>query len=252
VGVGGGRVQLGAVVVALAAALAGRAPALAAGARAAGSSGGGAVAALVEQRPDGVEIDWRDGTLTARGGAAADLSLPSADLARPGAVRRARAAALARIKEALADLPAGGVVDGAGAKGRHPADAPARRLAPDAISRALDRARTLGIDYQSNGGALVRVQVRFTDWLAPEEPPEGPALAVREMRLGAAPLVHVGGREVAVGAARYHLGEAPAGAHAVAAKVDREGRLAIAAGDRALGEKLAGAAIVIYVEKVLK
>jgi hypothetical protein len=38
----------------------------------------------------GVEIDWGEGTVTAQGGAAADLRMPSAELARPGAQRRAR------------------------------------------------------------------------------------------------------------------------------------------------------------------
>src|SRR5436190_13773130 len=50
---------------------------------------------LHDRRAGGVEIDWAEGTLTATGGAAADLRMPSADVARPGAVRRARAAALA-------------------------------------------------------------------------------------------------------------------------------------------------------------
>ncbi|HVY38146.1 MAG TPA: hypothetical protein VHM31_09425, partial [Polyangia bacterium] len=36
---------------------------------------------------DGVTVDWSAGTLSASGGAAADLRMPSVDLSRPGAVR---------------------------------------------------------------------------------------------------------------------------------------------------------------------
>ena len=45
-------------------------------------------AALVDHR-DGVEIDWAAGTVTASGGAAADLRMPSADVARAGSLPRA-------------------------------------------------------------------------------------------------------------------------------------------------------------------
>ena len=110
----------------------------------------GAPAALVERR-DGVEIDWSAGTLTASGGAAADLRMPSADVARAGAVRRAEAAARARLEGALGALPGGG----------------GRKLDAALVTRALARARVTDTDYQSNGGALVRVTARFVDWLEP-------------------------------------------------------------------------------------
>src|SRR5579863_568988 len=77
---------------------------------------------LVETR-EGVSIDWRAGTLAATGGAAADLRMPSVDLARPGAERRARAAALGKLRTALTSLPAGG----------------GRKLDPDRVDRALGR-----------------------------------------------------------------------------------------------------------------
>jgi hypothetical protein len=194
-------------------------------------------ASPLQETRGGVAIDWGEGTLTAAGGAAADLRMPSADLARPGAERRARAAALARLKSALGELPLGGD----------------RTLPPAAVELALGRARLLGVEYQSNGGALVRMQVRFSDWL-PAQAPVGPALSVAEMRLQGAPKLKIGGKETLIGAARYQLGAPPAGTRALAAKADRQGRLvvAVAAADRDLGEKLAGAAIVIYVDKVLR
>jgi len=187
---------------------------------------------LVESRED-VTVDWAEGTLTASGGAAADLRMPSADLARPGAERRARGVAQGRLEKALADLPLG----------------EGRKLSHDEILRAVGRARTVGVDYQSNGGAVVRLQIGFGDWL-PAPPPAGPALAVGEVRLGAAPRVKVGKQEITVGAARYRIGHAPADAAAIAAKIDRQGQLT-AANATGASEKLAGAAIVIYVRKVL-
>ena len=120
--------------------------------------------------------------------------MPSVDLARPGAERRAHAAALGKLRTALATLPLGG----------------GRTLRAAEIERALGRARTIDTQYQSNGGAVVRLEVRFADWLAPKEPPIV-TLAVPAMRLGAAPAASVGRREIVVGAAIFHLGAAPAG-----------------------------------------
>jgi hypothetical protein len=140
----------------------------------AGSARGGEAgtpAPLVERRDD-VEIDWAAGTLTARGGAAADLRMPSADVARAGAVRRAEAVARARLGHVLAALPLGGD----------------RKLAAEAAERALAHARTTATDYQSNGGALVRVTVRFVDWIEPPPPDDSTVavtLSVPAMRLGA-------------------------------------------------------------------
>jgi hypothetical protein len=188
---------------------------------------------LVETR-DGVTIDWRAGTLTATGGAAADLRMPSVDLARPGAERRARAAALARLRGALAALPAGG----------------GRKLDPDRIDRALGRARAKDVQYQSNGGAVVRMEVGFTDWL--DDPAAGPTVvSVREARLAASPRAVVGGQEIAVGAASYRTGAPPADAGARAAKADHAGRLVIEGGSE-LAAKLARGAALIYVQKVLR
>ena len=59
------------------------------------------------------------------------------------------------------------------------------------------------------------------------------------------------------GAARYRIGAPPAGTHAIAVKIDHDGRWVLHRekadkGDKDLTEKLAGAAIVIYVQKVLR
>jgi hypothetical protein len=189
----------------------------------------------------GVTVDWAEGTLASSGGAAADLRMPSADLARPGAVRRAREAALAKLRAVLADLPLGG----------------GRTLTSPAVERALARARTGDVQYQSNGGAVARVTVRFSDWIDGDTPPAGtsPApvatLLVTSMHLSAAPAIKIGKQEAAIGAAQYRLGAPPAGAGAMRARLDRGGRLLLE-GDAELAAKLARGLVVIYVEKVLR
>ncbi len=191
-------------------------------------------AELVDTR-EGVTVDWRAGTLSAAGGAAADLRMPSVDLARPGAERRARAAATAKLRSALGTLPAGG----------------GHKLDPDRIDRALNRARAVDVQYQSNGGAVVRMEVRFADWLEGAEAPTTTALSVREAHLAAAPKAIVGGREIALGAATYRVGSPPADAGARAARVDHAGRLVIDGGGE-LAAKLARGVALIYVQKVLR
>ena len=183
---------------------------------------------------DGVTVDWRAGTLSASGGAAADLRMPSVDLARPGAERRARAAATAKLRTALGALPAGG----------------GHKLDPDRIDRALNRARAADVQYQSNGGAVIRMEVGFADWL---EDPAAPttALTVREAHLVAAPRAVVGGQEISLGAATYRIGSPPADAGARAARVEHSGRLVIEGGAD-LAAKLARGVAVIYVQKVLR
>jgi hypothetical protein len=181
---------------------------------------------------DGVTIDWSAGTLAASAGAAADLRMPSVDLARPGAVRRARAIALARLRTALESLPLGS----------------GRKLDAPRVERALGRARTADVQYQSNGGAVVRLEVSFADWLE-EAPPPKVALSAAALHLAAAPAARVAGRDVTLGAATYKVGPAPAEAHA--AKSDHAGRLAVD-GDAELAGKLARGVVVIYVGKVLR
>ena len=181
---------------------------------------------------DGVTLDWSAGTLAASGGAAADLHMPSVELARPGAVRRARATALSRLRAALEALPLGG----------------GRKLDAARIDRALGRARTADVQYQSNGGAVVRLEVSFADWLEEAAPPKV-ALSAPAAHLAAAPAARVGKREVTLGAALYKTGPAPADARP--AKADHAGRLTIE-GDPELVGKLAHGVAVIYVGKVLK
>jgi hypothetical protein len=197
---------------------------------------------LVETR-DGVEIDWAAGTVTVGAGAAADLRMPGADLARPGAVRRAEAMARAHLARALAALPLGG----------------ARKPSEAAVERAVGRARLTGTDYQSNGGALVRVTARFSDWLEAAPADAAPpvlVLVVPAMRFGAAPLARLGaaGPESPLGAAIYRVGAPPHEAQALSAKVDRTGHLVIEGAPRTpdLAQKLARGTSLIYVEKVLK
>ena len=52
---------------------------------------------------------------------------------------------------------------------------------------AVGRARAVDVQYQSNGGAIVRAEVRFGDWLEKPGAPDGYAVAVSAMHLGAAP-----------------------------------------------------------------
>ena len=183
---------------------------------------------------DGVAIDWGAGTLSASGGAAADLRMPSVDLARPGADRRARAAALAKLRAALETLPLGG----------------GRKLDASHIDRALTRAKVADVQYQSNGGAIVRLELSFGDWLEDASPPSV-TLSASAAHLAAAPAARVAGREVTLGAATYRVGAAPADAHARTAKVDHAGHLTVE-GDAELADKLARSVAVIYVGKVLR
>jgi len=190
----------------------------------------------LEDTQAGVTVDWRAGTLSATGGAAADLRMPSVDTARPGAVRRATAAASAKLRAALTALPLGG----------------GHKLSADDVSRAVGRLRPVDVQYQSNGGAIVRAQVRFGDWLdSPPATAPAATLVVPAMRLAASPAVRMGGRELRVGAAVYRVGTAPADAGAVPAKLDAAGRLAVPS-DGGLGDKLARGLAVIYVQKLLR
>ena len=147
----------------------------------------------LKQTLAGATVDWEAGTLAASAGAAADLRMPSVDLSRPGAQRRAQAAAVAKLRAALASLPLGA----------------GNKLTSPEIERALGRARAVDVQYQSNGGAIVRVEIRFGDWLETPRPApnrkRGFAVAVPAMHLGAAPTARIGKRDVRVGAAVYRI-----------------------------------------------
>lgn len=209
---------------------------------------------FVDER-SGATVDWRRGAIVATGGAAPDHRMPSADVARPGAERRAQAAARARIAEVLRALPLGG----------------SRRLDAAAVARAVRRARSTSVEYQSNGGALVRMEISFGDWAEP--PPSGRApdagasasasasavsadaapvpLWLPEGRLAAAPLVLVGGKEISLGGVRYAPAAGlPAGVQPVQVRADKQGRLLVDEGGRR--QELAGRPAVIYVQKILR
>jgi hypothetical protein len=200
------------------------------------------------QEKSGVVIDWRAGTVAVTAGAAADLRMPSADIARPGAERRARAAARVRIAEALRALPLGG----------------GRRLDEAAVARAVARARTTSTEYQSNGGVVVRMEVAFGDWAAVTPPAPLPpgtdavpteaapvALWLAEGRFAAAPLVVVGGREITLGSAKYTTASAlPTGVRPLTVHVDKIGRLVVEGNGNQ--RELAGRPAVIYLQKNLR
>lgn len=209
------------------------------------------------QEEQGAVVNWRKGVVSATAGAAPEHRMPSADVARPGAERRARAAARARIGQVLRQLPLGG--------GRH--------LDDQAITRALDRARVVDVDYQSNGGVVVTLEVPFGAW-APrtisESTPDGGAaqgppgsspppsldrprlvLALGEGRLGAAPVIVVGGRELEPSGVRYSTGAAPSsGPRPVKARSDKKGRLTVDAS--VSPADVAGQPVLIYLQKVLR
>ena len=169
--------------------------------------------------------------------------MPSVDLSRPGAQRRAQAAAVAKLRAALVSLPLGS----------------GNKLTNPEIERALGRARAVDVQYQSNGGAIVRVEIRFGDWLeAPnaqasaQSKTESFAVAVPSIHLGAAPTARIGKRDVRVGAAVYRItgGKVDKVDKNVAdAKVDKDGRLVLS-GDAQLPDKLARGQVMIYVGKL--
>ena len=221
------------------------------------ASTAGAASDPLVQEDAGTVVNWRRGVVSATAGAPPDHRTPSAEVARAGAERRARASARVRIGEALRKLPLGG----------------GRKLDDEAVSRAVERARVADLDYQSNGGVVVTLEVVFGAWdaAAPvtgaagradggtpdaEAPaaslPGAPAIAlsIAEGRLGAAPVVVVGGREVEPPAARYATGAPPSGSpRPVKAKTDKQGRLVIEGGATA---EFAARPLLIYVHNILR
>jgi hypothetical protein len=190
----------------------------------------------LKQTLAGASVDWESGTIAATGGAAGDLRMPSVDLSRPGAERRARAAAAAKLRAALATLPLGS----------------GNKLTTAEIDRALGRARAVDTQYQSNGGAIVRVEVRFGDWLETPNAQDGFAVAVSSMHLGAAPTARIGKRDVRIGAAVYRVSDANVKQtvkNVTDGKVDKDGRLVLS-GDAQLPDKLARGQVIIYVGKL--
>jgi hypothetical protein len=210
------------------------------------SSHAGTPVDLVRQLA-GAEVDWSAGTVTAGAGAAADMRMPSPTAGRPGAERRARAAAVEKLRAALRALPVRG----------------SQGLGEKQVEAALGRASTTRIEYQSNGGVVLWVGVRFTDLVASATATStstatatataattrSVSLAVVAMPLELAPLLVSGGKEIVAGHVRYHQGPPPAGA--ISVRRDDKGRLLLPKGSESALDQLAGAPVVIYLQKVL-
>jgi hypothetical protein len=199
----------------------------------AGAARADRAADALKQTLAGAAVDWEAGTVSATGGAAADLRMPSVDLSRPGAQRRAHAAAVAKLRAALTTLPLGS----------------GNKLTGPEIDRAVARARDVDVQYQSNGGAVVRAEVRFGDWLEKPGAPDGYAVAVSSMHLGAAPTARIGKRDVRVGAAVYRVSDGKGVKNVADGKVDKDGRLVLS-GDAQLPDRLARGQVIIYVGKL--
>ena len=210
----------------------------------------------------GAEVDWSAGTVTASAGAAGDMRMPSPDAARLGAERRARAAAMEKLRAALRALPVRG----------------SERLGEKQVDAALGHASTRRIEYQSNGGVVLWVGVSFEEFgrsafplggLGTDSPPHQPprasrapvavtttstaagsvAFAVGAMSLELAPLVVAGGKETVVRGVRYRQGPAPA--DAISVSRDDKGRLVLPEGSVPALDGLAGRSVVVYLQKVL-
>ena len=187
----------------------------------------------------GAEVDWSAGTVTASAGAAADMRMPSPEAARPGAERRARAAAIEKLRAALRALPVRGN----------------ERLGETQVDAALGHASTRRIEYQSNGGVVLWIAVRFDDLLgkAPSSASSsatGPVvLTVGTVPLELATLVVVGGQEIVARHVRYHQGPPPA--DAISVRRDGRGRLVLPKGSEPTLDLLADGPVVIYLQKVL-
>ena len=171
------------------------------------------------------EIDWSAGTITAQAGAAADIRMPGPNAARPGAERRARAAAEAKLRAALHEMGQGKKLDD---------------------KAALARASISRIEYQSNGGVVLWLAIRFSDLVSAK--PATTSLRVANMPLALAPVVTAGGKTATLGVATYRPA-ADCPQDAVPVRRDGEGRLVLADQDSKLVDSLAGAAVVIYLEK---
>jgi hypothetical protein len=121
----------------------------------------------------GVEVDWSAGTITAQAGSAADIRMPGPNAARPGAERRARAAAEAEAAGGLGEL---GLEK------------------PSKDKTVQERASVSRIEYQSNGGVVLWLSIRFSDLVPAKAAPR--ALQDREHAFEIAPTLVAGDKEV--------------------------------------------------------
>jgi hypothetical protein len=104
------------------------------------------------------------------------------------------------------------------------------------------------IEYQSNGGVVLWLQVRFNELGGAARAPVA-FLSVAAMPLELAPLAVVGGKEMVVRQVRYRQGPAPA--DAIGVRRDDQGRLVLPKSSEAMLDRLADEPVVIYLEKVL-
>ena len=155
--------------------------------------------------------------------------MPGPEAARAAATQEATIRAKEILKEALPRLPL----------------APDRRPSSPAITAALTRATVLEASYQSSGGVVLELGVRFQDLetppaktkLAPARTAKPDAaspsaddelsLTVPTMPLEATPTLSVKGKEISLDSAVYRLGAAPKGERALPAKRDKQGRLVL-------------------------
>ena len=171
----------------------------------------------------GAEVDWSAGIITAQAGAAADIRMPGPSAARPGAERRARAAAEEKLRAALRELGQG------------------KQLEDKAAQATVSR-----IEYQSNGGVVLALALRFTDLVSAK--PAAASLRVSSMPFVLAPVVVAGGKTAATAFATYRpASDCPK--DAPPARRDGAGRLVLSDADAGLVDSLAGRAVVIYLEK---
>jgi hypothetical protein len=198
---------------------------------------GAATTASLIRPSAGAEVDWSAGMVTASAGAAADMRMPSPAAARPGAERRARAAAVEKLRAALRALPVRGK----------------QRLEEKKVEATLGRASTTRIEYQSNGGVVLWVGVRFEELVdsasTTATATRSVVLAVAAMPLELAPVLVSGGKEIVARRARYHQGPPPAGA--ISVRRDDKGRLLFPEGSQSALDQLADGPVVIYLQKVL-
>jgi hypothetical protein len=169
------------------------------------------------------EVDWSAGVVTAQAGSAADIRMPGPNAARPGAERRARAAAEAKLSAALHALGLDNLTTGKTAS----------------VSR---------IEYQSNGGVVLWLSVRFSELVPAKAAPR--SLKVATMPFEFAPTLVAGGKEARVASATYGpISASPK--DAIPVRRDEKGRLVLPSPSLSPQtiDSLAGSAVVIYLEK---
>ena len=173
----------------------------------------------------GSEVDWSAGTITAQAGSAADIRMPGPNAARPGAERRARAAAEAKLLAALSEL---GLEK------------------PSKDKTVQERASVSRIEYQSNGGVVLWLSIRFSDLVPAKAAPR--ALRTASMPLEIAPTLVAGDKEVRPAFASYRpASECPM--DAIRVRRDEKGRLVLPSAPAETVDSFAGSAVVIYLEK---